>query len=105
MKGSQMAISFSLAGIIDIFFRVLILCLLVRVILSWIVSFSLMSPGNPFFRFFNRVTDPILYPIANRIPRTALMAFDLGLIVALLFCWWGLSLLDGLVLFSLPTGW
>jgi uncharacterized protein YggT (Ycf19 family) len=105
MKGSPMFISFSLHWIIDLFFRALILCLLIRVILSWIVAFSLMSPGNPFFRFFNRVTDPILYPIANRIPRTALMAFDLGLIVALLFCWWGLSLLDGLVLISLPSNW
>jgi uncharacterized protein YggT (Ycf19 family) len=105
MKGSQMFIVFSLHWIIDLFFRALILCLLIRVILSWIVSFSLMSPGNPFFRFFSRVTDPILYPIANRIPRTALMAFDLGLIVALLFCWWGLSLLDGLLLSSLPNNW
>lgn len=100
-----MVISFSLHWIIDLFFRALILCLLIRVILSWIVSFSLMSPGNPFYRFFNRVTDPILYPIANRIPRTALMAFDLGLIVALLFCWWGLSMLDSLVLISLPSNW
>jgi uncharacterized protein YggT (Ycf19 family) len=100
-----MVVSLSLQWIIDLFFRALILSLLIRVILSWIVSFSLMSPGNPFVRFFNRVTDPILYPIANRIPRTALMVFDLGLIVALLFCWWGLSLLDGLVLFSLPRNW
>jgi uncharacterized protein YggT (Ycf19 family) len=105
MKGSQMFIAFSLHWIIDLFFRALILCLLIRVILSWIVSFSLMSPGNPFFRFFNRVTDPILFPIANRIPRAALGAFDLSLIVALLFCWWGLGMLDGLVLISLPNGW
>jgi uncharacterized protein YggT (Ycf19 family) len=100
-----MLISFSLRGLIDLFFRLLILSLLVRVILSWVVSFSLMSPGNPVFRFFNRLTDPILYPIARRIPRTALLAFDIGLIVSLLFAWWCLSLLDGLVLISIPGNW
>jgi hypothetical protein len=51
------------------------------------------------------VTDPILYPIARRIPRTAMLAFDIGLIVSLLFSWWALSLLDGLVLTSLPSNW
>jgi uncharacterized protein YggT (Ycf19 family) len=100
-----MAVSFSLSGLINLFFRVLILCLLVRVILSWIVSFSLMSPGNPFVRFFNRVTDPIIGPIAKRIPRASVMVIDLSLIVSLLFCWWALSILDGLVLVSLPGNW
>ena len=100
-----MGISFGLHGLIDLFFRLLILCLFVRVILSWIVSFSLMSPGNPVFRFFNRVTDPILYPIARRIPRTALLAFDIGLIVSLIFAWWSLSMLDLLIQMSLPTNW
>jgi uncharacterized protein YggT (Ycf19 family) len=96
---------FSIHGLIDLFFKLLILSLLVRVILSWIVSFSLMSPGNPVFVFFNRLTDPILSPIAKRIPRASFMIIDLGLVVSLLFCWWALSLLDGLVLISLPPGW
>jgi uncharacterized protein YggT (Ycf19 family) len=96
---------FSLHGLIDLFFKLLILSLFVRVILSWIVSFSLMSPGNPVFVFFNRVTEPILSPIAKRIPRTSFMVIDLGLVVSLFFCWWALGLLDGLVLNSLPASW
>jgi uncharacterized protein YggT (Ycf19 family) len=96
---------FSLHGLIDLFFKLLILSLLVRVILSWVVSFSLMSPGNPVFVFFNRLTEPILSPIAKRIPRASFMVIDLSLWIALLFCWWGLALLDDLVLNSLPQGW
>jgi uncharacterized protein YggT (Ycf19 family) len=96
---------FSVHGLIDLFFKVLILSLLVRVILSWIVSFSLMSPGNPVVVFFNRMTDPILSPIAKRIPRASFMVVDLSLWISLLFCWWALSLLDGLILSSLPPGW
>jgi uncharacterized protein YggT (Ycf19 family) len=96
---------FSIHGLIDLFFKLLILSLFARVILSWIVSFSLMSPGNPVFVFFNRITDPILSPIAKRIPRASFMVFDLSLVVALIFSWWALSLLDGLVLSSLPPSW
>jgi uncharacterized protein YggT (Ycf19 family) len=96
---------FSLHQLIDLFFKLLILSLLVRVILSWIVSFSIMSPGNPIFVFFNRLTDPILSPIAKRIPRASFMVIDLSLWISLLFCWWALSLLDGLVLSSLPLNW
>jgi uncharacterized protein YggT (Ycf19 family) len=96
---------FSVHGLIDLFFKVLILSLLVRVILSWIVGFSLISPGNPVVVFFNRLTDPILSPIAKRIPRASFMVVDLSLWISLLFCWWALLLLDGLVLSSLPPSW
>jgi uncharacterized protein YggT (Ycf19 family) len=96
---------FSVHGLIDLFFKLLILSLFARVILSWIVSFSLMSPGNPIYVFFNRLTDPILSPIAKRIPRASFMVFDLSLVVSLIFSWWALSLLDGLVLSSLPPSW
>ncbi|MGO8949428.1 MAG: YggT family protein [Ktedonobacterales bacterium] len=95
----------TLSGLIDLFFRLLMLALIVRVILMWIVSFSIMSPGNPIVVFFNRMTDPILAPIAKRIPRTSFMVIDLSLWISLLFCLWALNLLDALVQSSLPANW
>jgi YggT family protein len=100
-----MVLSFSLHSLVHIFFVSLILCLVARLILSWVVSFSLMSPGNPVFRFFNRVTDPILNPVASRIPRMAVFAFDIGLMIAFIFAWWSLALLDALLQASLPGNW
>ena len=96
---------FTIRGLINLFFLLLRLALLVRVIISWIVSFSLMSPGNPVAVFFNRVTDPMLNPIAKRIPRTTFMVIDVGFWIALLFAWWALTILDTLILSSLPLNW
>ncbi len=96
---------FTIHGLIDLFFRLLMLALIVRVILMWIVSFSLMSPGNPVVVFFNRITDPILGPIAKRIPRASFMMIDLSLWISLLFSFWALNLLDTLVVSSLPANW
>ncbi|HEU5439008.1 MAG TPA: YggT family protein [Ktedonobacterales bacterium] len=86
---------------IDLFFRLLILALLVRVIVSWLP----LPPGNPFTRFFTNLTDPILMPIAKRIPAGAVGFFDLSLIISLFFSWWALGLLDAIFLSALPSGW
>lgn len=87
--------------VIDLFFRLLILAIFVRVILSWLP----LPPGNPFTRFFTNLTDPILMPIAKRIPAGVVGFFDLSLIIALFFSWWALGLLDAIFLSALPAGW
>jgi|SRR5579871_3160332 uncharacterized protein YggT (Ycf19 family) len=103
-----MVIAFSLRGLIDDFFRLLILCIWISVILSWITAFIPMPPDNLFgriSRFFDKLTAPILHPIARRIPRAGFMMVDLSLTVALIFSWWVLVQLDGLILSALPANW
>lgn len=87
--------------IIHFALMLMIVALFVRVILSWLP----FRPGNPIVLFFNRFTDPILQPIARRVPAGALGMFDMGLIVALFFDWWALGMLDALLQYALPPGW
>lgn len=87
--------------VIDFSLKLMIIALLVRVILSWLP----FPPGNPIVLFFNRLTDPILQPIARRIPRGSLGFLDLSYTVAIIFVWWILITLDALFMFALPPGW
>jgi YggT family protein len=87
--------------IIDLFFKVLIVFLLVRVILS----FFPLPPANPIVRFFMNVTDPIIAPVAKRIPRMGVGMFDVSLTIAFIFTWWVILMLDGLIVNALPPGW
>jgi uncharacterized protein YggT (Ycf19 family) len=86
---------------IDLFFHILIIFMFVRVILSWIQ----LPAANPIVRFFGNVVDPIVNPIARRLPRMSAGAFDIGFTVAFIFMWWALSVIDGYILFSLPPSW
>lgn len=79
----------------------MVLALFVRVILSWLP----FSPGNPFVLFFNRLTDPILQPIARRIPAGSVGFLNLGYIIAIFFVWWILFTLDAIFATVLPLGW
>lgn len=79
----------------------MVVALLVRVILSWLP----FPPGNPIVLFFTRLTDPILQPIARRIPRGSFGFLDLSYTVAIIFVWWILLTLDAVLSFALPPGW
>jgi uncharacterized protein YggT (Ycf19 family) len=86
---------------IDLFFHILIILMFVRVILSWVQ----LAPANPIVRFFGNIVDPIVNPIARRLPRMSAGAFDIGFTVAFIFMWWALSMIDGYILFAMPPGW
>jgi uncharacterized protein YggT (Ycf19 family) len=88
--------------IIDIFFQLLILCMLVRVILSWI---PILGPDNPIMRFFTGVTAPLLDPVQKRLPRMVIGMLDLNITIAFIFVWWVLGQLDAFIVSSLPPGW
>jgi uncharacterized protein YggT (Ycf19 family) len=87
--------------IIDLFFKMLIVFLLVRVILS----FFPLPPANPIVRFFMNVTDPIIAPVAKRIPRMSVGMFDVSLTIAFVFTWWVILMLDSLITLALPQAW
>jgi uncharacterized protein YggT (Ycf19 family) len=86
---------------IDIAFKLMIIALLVRVILSWLP----FPPGNPIVLFFTRLTDPIIQPIARRIPSGSFGPLNLSFTIAIIFAWWILSTLDALLMYALPPGW
>jgi YggT family protein len=88
--------------VVDLFFRLLILLLFVRVILSWL---PFLSAGNPVVRFINDLTNPLLNPIRKRLPSMAAGIFDISTTVALLFAFWVLFTLSALIQLALPVGW
>jgi len=57
--------------VIEIICNVLSIIILIRVILSWYVR-----PTNILFRFFDRITRPILAPIRRIIPRVGSLDFS-----------------------------
>jgi uncharacterized protein YggT (Ycf19 family) len=87
---------------IMLLFGFLIICLLVRVILSWL---PMLSPGNPFVRFFTTITGPVYDPIYNLLPRVTLSMFDLRATIAIIFSWWALTVLEYLIVSALPATW
>ncbi|MGH2515704.1 MAG: YggT family protein [Ktedonobacterales bacterium] len=88
--------------IISLFFVVLIICLFISAIISWIPN---LGPENPIVRFFNTVTAPLMNPVVKRLPRISLGMFDLTFTVAFFFVWWVLGTLGFLVIQALPPGW
>lgn len=90
-----------LHNIIHFALMLMVVALLVRVILSWLP----FPPGNPIVLFFTRLTDPILQPIARRVPRGSLGFLDISYTVAIIFVWWILLTLDAVFAFALPLGW
>ncbi len=91
---------------VTLLFDFLILCLFIRVILSWLLSFlPSVSPSNPFVRFFTNITGPIYDPVYRVLPRMSISMLDLRATITLIFSWWALMVLEGLLLSSLPLTW
>jgi uncharacterized protein YggT (Ycf19 family) len=88
--------------IIQVIFVSLIVCMFARMILSF---FPMISPANPFVRFFNAITGPLIDPIQQRLPRMTIGMFDLSLTIAFIFTWWALGILEFLATSALPAGW
>lgn len=84
-----------------IFFQALIICLLIRMVISWIP----VGQDNPIVRFFDNITGPLIEPIVKRLPRVTFRMFDITYTIAFIFVWWALAELLGLVLIALPAGW
>ena len=91
-----------LHAIIDYFFHFLLFFMIVRVLLSWI---PIIPQGHPIVRFFINITDPLLAPIAKRVPSMSAGMLNLSLTVAFIFMWWALATLDTIILLSLPASW
>ena len=67
-----------LADFIDLFFTLLSLAILARVLLSWIR----VSPYHPAVEFLYRITEPILAPLRRVIPPVGMV--DISPVIALL---------------------
>lgn len=61
----------------DLFFTVLTLIILARVILSWVVSFGGGNlRGNPIVIFIFQVSEPVLRPFQRLVPQMGMMDFS-----------------------------
>lgn len=87
--------------IVSIFFELLIVCLIVRFIISWLP----IGTGNPIVRFFFNLTDPFIQPIQKRLPRMSVGMFDISSTIAYVFAWWAVSVVSGLIQAGLPPTW
>jgi uncharacterized protein YggT (Ycf19 family) len=87
-------------AIVDYFFRILVLCIFVRIILSW-----LPLPSNPISRFFGNIVDPIIEPVARRMPNVTVGFLNISYTLAIIIMWWALMLIDTLILSALPPTW
>ena len=67
-----------LADFIDLFFFLLSLAILARVLLSWVR----VSPYHPAVEFLYRITEPILAPLRRVIPPVGMV--DISPVIALL---------------------
>lgn len=68
-----------LGNLVDVAIQVYILIIIARAIISWVSP----DPYNPIVRFLYRATEPVLRPIRERLPTTA-MGFDFSPVVAIL---------------------
>jgi YggT family protein len=68
-----------LGNLVDVAIQAYILIIIVRALISWVSP----DPYNPVVRFLHRVTEPVLRPIREHLPTTA-MGFDLSPVVAIL---------------------
>lgn len=77
----------------------LIICLLIRMILSWV----LRGQENGFSRFVNNVTDPLVRPFDRVLPPIAIggVSLSIGFIVA----WFAIQAVGALLDQALPQGW
>ena len=56
-----------------------------RIIISWLVAAQMMAPTNPIASMLYSVTEPILSPIRNVIPRVGMFDFSPMLVMIFLF--------------------
>jgi len=63
---------------VDVFFTLLSLAILARVLLSWVR----VSPYHPAVEFLYRITEPILAPLRRAIPPIGMM--DISPVIALI---------------------
>jgi YggT family protein len=54
----------AVAKVLDIALIALMWVVILRAVLSWVNP----DPFNPIVRFINNVTEPVLYPIRNKLP-------------------------------------
>jgi uncharacterized protein YggT (Ycf19 family) len=85
--------------LITVLVDVLILCFIVRFILSMI----LQGRENRFTRFFANVTGPVVDPLDRVIP--AITVGGLSFRISWLFGWWATALAGALLNQALPPGW
>jgi uncharacterized protein YggT (Ycf19 family) len=86
-----------------ILFDFLILSMIIRMLLSFLAS--MLSPANPFVRFFTNITGPLFDPINRLLPRISLGIFDVSSMIAFIFVFWALSMAQILALSAFPPGW
>jgi uncharacterized protein YggT (Ycf19 family) len=77
----------------------LILCLIVRMVMSLV----LQGRENQFSLFFARVTGPILDPLDRLIPAISLGGISFR--ISWLFAWWAITIVSALLYQALPAGW
>lgn len=87
--------------IVSIFFDLLVVCLIVRFIISWLP----IGTENPIVRFFVNVTDPFILPIQKRLPRVSVGMFDISTTIAFIFSWWAVGIVSALIQAGLPATW
>lgn len=72
MRSNQSLLDGLIIYIIDPILGLFILLMIVSIILSWLVSFKIVNPYNPFvgsiWRMTTTVTEPVLKPIRNILP-------------------------------------
>ena len=61
----------SIGGLLAALIQLLILAILARAVLSWFVR----DPNNPIMQALNTITDPILQPLRQIMPRFGMMDF------------------------------
>lgn len=81
--------------IVQYFFGFIIICLLLRWILSWIS----ISESNPISRILTKITEPLIAPLRRIIPPLGM--FDLSFMVAM----FGIYILEELINQALPLSW
>jgi YggT family protein len=72
MRGNQSLLDGLIIYIIDPILGLFILLMIVSIILSWLVSFRVVNPYNPFvgsiWRMTTTLTEPVLEPIRRILP-------------------------------------
>ena len=81
--------------LVQLFFGFLIIAFLVSMVMSWLP----ISPSNPIKLIVNRIIQPILAPLDQRIPPVGMFR------LSFLFAFWGLIFAQSLFLAALPLNW
>jgi YggT family protein len=68
----------SIGGVIALLLRLLALCIFFRAILSWVSP----DPTNPIVQFLDQITEPILGPLRQIVPRIGMI--DITPLVAII---------------------